>query len=157
MLVSLGCGDDTTAGDGTIVDGGIDTSGCSCADNTTTWDCFCSVFDCGKTIDAYAGGLGKSYVLKREYAGCNLVEYWTIKGTSQGIDVFDLTTGKLVGAHRGAAYLDGPICPFGGSDAVLYSLMAGRFPETDCVRSQCVEGTGSDMCIGADGGTNPKG
>ena len=123
-------------------------TGCSCAAGTTSWGCYCQVFDCGKTISAYTTDGGAAYDVMMEYANCNLVEYWTISSVAELIDVFDLTTGQLVGQIRSNGALKDNACPFGGTDGPLYNLTAGRLPESTCVRSKCVTTSPiSDMCV----------
>lgn len=150
----LGAGGSTDLGSTTGVRS-IDASGCSCAGNTMSWDCYCAAFDCNKTVTAYAGGLGKTYSLMREYAGCNLVEYWSLQGLAQIIDVFDLRTGKLVG-HFGLVYADGS-CPFGGPATPTSSFSTGQFAGMDCALTQCIATPASDMCNGVDAGARSRG
>ena len=125
----------------------------SCAAEITTWDCYCQAFDCSKTIATYTADGAAPYIVMMEYANCNLVQYWSNKS----VDVFDLTTGQLVGQMFGNGYMKGNVCPFGSSDAAVYDLKAGRMPDSTCVRSKCVTGnSASDMCTPADAGP-PKG
>jgi hypothetical protein len=90
-----------------------------------------------------------------EYANCNVVEYWSLF-PSELVDAFDLSTGQLVGQLRYP--LKDDICPFGGSDAPVYSLSAGRVTDKTCVRSKCVKiNSISDMCTPVGDAGPPKG
>ena len=129
----------------------------SCAAEITTWDCYCQAFDCSKTIATYTADGGTAYDVRREYANCNLVEYWTFSLVGILVDAFDLSTGQLVGQSRQNGYLKDDTCPFGDGDAPLYYLSAGRRPDSTCVLSKCsVTSSISDMCMFIDAGP-PKG
>ena len=141
---------------GTLGDAAATATGCSCAGSTTTWDCYCQTFDCSKTVAAYTTDGGSANVdVVMEYANCNLVEYWSFfPGVL--VDAFDMSTGQLVGQSRGSGYLT--TCPFGDTDAPVYSLSAGRLTDPTCVRSKCVKiNSVSDMCMPVGDAGPPKG
>ena len=141
---------------GAPIDAAPTNTGCTCTDSTTTWDCYCQVYDCSKTIAAFttdAADGGAPYVLMMEYANCNLVEYETYPSEGVTVEVFDLTSGALVGRFRNG--VENNVCPFGGADAPIYSLKAGRFPDSTCVRSKCVAISAVDGCYTPDAGTPP--
>ena len=153
---ATGAGGSAGAG-GHLSDAAATATGCSCAGSTTTWDCYCHAFDCSKTIAAYTADGGTAYDVRREYANCNLVEYWTFSLVGILVDAFDLSTGQLVGQSRQNGYLKDDTCPFGDGDAPLYYLSAGRRPDSTCVLSKCsVTSSISDMCVFIDAGP-PKG
>jgi hypothetical protein len=150
---TFNCGGTTGAATGGSGGGTSDTSGCTCVGNTTTWDCFCRVNDCAKNLSAYSatGGLSANYGARMEYAGCNLVEIDTINSVDIRREVYDMTTGKMVGEELG--HTAGTACPFGAADAGPGTLKAGTFPDASCARTKCVEGNAIDACMpGPDGG-----
>ncbi|HEX7500895.1 MAG TPA: hypothetical protein VF524_11420, partial [Polyangia bacterium] len=100
-----------TCGAGNRCDASPGPTRCSCAAGATTWDCYCQAFDCGKTLATYTATGGAKYDVRMEYANCNLVEYWTV-GYALLIDVFDLTTGQLVGQTQSNVH-----CPFDGAES----------------------------------------
>ena len=129
-----------TAGTG---DAGVDVAGtapsCSCATGTTSWDCYCMAYAsaCATNLGAYYSdaGIGSSVVAIQEYANCNLVVITTFDSSYAFLrHVYDQTTGLPVGDQTGS---DTPTaCPFGAG--TFWTLSAGRFPDSTCVRSKCV-------------------
>lgn len=131
-----------TAGTG---DAGVDVAGtapsCSCATGTTSWDCYCMAYAsaCATNLGAYYSdaGIGSSVVAIQEYANCNLVVVTTtIMNVAYPQHVYDRTTGLLVGEKK-VSDIPTP-CPFGADAGSFWSLSAGRFPDSTCVRSKCV-------------------
>jgi hypothetical protein len=141
-------GGSTSIEGGASYDAPPSTSGCSCAEQTTTLDCYCQAFGCTGTLAAYGkadGGANFSAIM--EYANCNLVavEEWTATG-SYLWQIYDMTTGSLVGAE---AFFNtfGMRCPFGSDGGNLTALRAGQVRDASCVRSKCVEGDAVDSCM----------
>jgi hypothetical protein len=144
-------------GTGALGDAGSAETYCSCAGGTTTWACYCHVFDCGKTIDAYLTDGGSSYDTMIDYANCNLVVFERSNSVDGLTDVFDRTTGQLVGQSRCDNAMPSNNCPFGSIDAPIRSLAAGRLPDSTCVRSKCVVTSGAnDMCAPIDAGSTRR-
>jgi hypothetical protein len=129
-----------TAGTG---DAGVDVAGtapgCSCVEGTTSWDCYCMAYAsaCATNLGAYYSdaGIGSSVVAIQEYANCNLVVITTFDSSYAFLrHVYDRPTGLPVGDQTGS---DTPTaCPFGAG--TFWTLSAGRFPDSTCVRSKCV-------------------
>ena len=131
-----------TAGTG---DAGVDVAGtapsCSCATGTTSWDCYCMAYAsaCATNLGAYYSdaGIGSNIAAIQEYANCNLVVVTTtIMNVAYPQHVYDRTTGLLVGEKK-VSDIPTP-CPFGADAGSFWSLSAGRFPDSTCVRSKCV-------------------
>jgi len=141
---------DATAGDG---------AACSCSSRVVSWDCYCSVADCSKTLDTYQpdGGLPTSVRAIEEYADCNLVVVIYKLGYDPEIHkVFDMTTGALVGDQMAS---DAPMkCPFDDS-GTIGGLSAGRFPDASCKLTGCTVGpVGGGHCgAGGTGGSSLDG
>jgi|GEM_PF-5515411 len=155
-----GTGGDRPPDGGQAVDANADDgAACSCASRVVSWDCYCSVADCSKTLDMYRpdGGLPTSVRAIREFADCNLVVVTYKFGLDPEISkVFDLTTGALVGDQMAS---DTPMnCPFGDS-GTIGGLSAGRFPDATCTVSQCTVGpVGGAYCgTGGTGGSRLDG
>jgi len=148
-----------TGGSGT---GGTDVTSvdaatvCSCDNGKLSWDCFCRAFDCSKTLDAYAPNAGSKYGALMEYADCDLVVVWSETYYPMREEYFDRSTGKLVGEHvYGPA---GVTCPFTPDAACISSFQAGRSsPDSNCIRTKCVEVTLKDACMPAGSGSRDRG
>ena len=120
---------------------GVDAGGaCSCAGGETTLECFCKAYPCTDTLASYApdGGAGLAYTILEEYADCNLVVVSIMDMIALQPYVFDRTTGRLVGRKFVSDIAES--CRFGGESAG-YTLTAGQFPASTCVRTKCVKGT----------------
>ena len=117
-----------------------DPGGCSCAGGRTTLECFCKAYACTETLASYApdAGAGLAYSTLEEYADCNLVVVTIMGSIASQPYVFDRTTGRLVGRKLNSDVAEK--CPFGGESAG-YTLTAGQFPDSTCVRTKCVQGT----------------
>jgi hypothetical protein len=75
-----------------------------------------------------------------EYASCNLVVVTVGPVSSPSTNVFDRTTGQLVGEILNVDVAMN--CPFGPDAGSFVTLAAGQFPDTTCVRSRCIGGNG---------------
>jgi hypothetical protein len=53
--------------------------------------------------------------------------------------VYDRPTGTLVGRRYYSDIIER--CPFDGTDTGSRTISAGRFPESSCQRTSCIEGT----------------
>jgi|GEM_PF-5743904 len=140
-IVSTG-GTRSTGGAGggsSVIDGGS-TTGCSCAGGTTTFDCFCGVHSCARTLSSFTAdaGAGGGYSTLEEYGNCNLVVVTVATGLAGGVYVFDRTTGRLVGERYESDVPDA--CPFDPDASSYRTLSAGQFPDATCVRSECLNG-----------------
>jgi hypothetical protein len=155
---STGSGGTTQSGGSTGAGGaGVDAGGtaCSCAQGTTSWDCYCSAYDCTRTLDYYRpdGGTGPWVIATEEYADCNLAVITTRMGSDFPLrHVFDLTTGRLVGDETGTDYPTK--CPFGPDGGSFNKLGAGILrPDSTCVRSKCTGGSSLTGTVCSDAGT----
>ena len=121
-------------GGGSGIDGAV-AGECNCAGGQTTLDCFCKAYNCNLTLSSFGGDAGgDGYALREEYANCGLVVITSMSVMSPAVYVFDLTTGRLVGEEYMSDVAEP--CRFGG-DARSYTLSAGRFPDSTCIRSKC--------------------
>jgi hypothetical protein len=136
---------------GTAIDGG--TTECSCAGGQTTWDCLCTITSCSLTLSTFTtdAGAGGNYSTLEEYASCNLVVVRIATSMSGRKYVFDRTTGVLVGRTIESDVLEP--CPFGPDGGSYRTLSAGQFPDSTCVRSQCINGALPAISPCPDGGT----
>jgi hypothetical protein len=94
---------------------------------------------CATNLGAYYSdaGIGSNIAAIQEYANCNLVVVTTtIMNVAYPQHVYDRTTGLLVGEKK-VSDIPTP-CPFGADAGSFWSLSAGRFPDSTCVRSKCV-------------------
>lgn len=136
-------------GSGLGIDGAV-AGECNCAGGQTTLDCFCKAYNCNITLSSFgADAGGDGYALREEYANCGLVVITTASSMVPAVYVFDLTTGRLVGEEYMSDVAEP--CRFGG-DEHSYTLSAGRFPDSDCVRSKCSYGNNPSFRYCSDGG-----
>jgi hypothetical protein len=122
-------------------DGGAST--CSCNGSSTTLDCFCSAggipYGCERNLSAFTSPGGRSYSTIEEFAECNLVVVTNVSSFGMQLSVYDRPTGQLVGRRY---YSDvNERCPFDGTDTGSRSISAGRFPDSSCRQTSCIEGT----------------
>jgi hypothetical protein len=125
-------------------------SGSSVMSGAMSWTCFCSIENCGRTLDDFVdvadGGriLRNQTVLLSEYADCGLVfiKHRTYSDYVPPSEyVFDRNTGVLVGAK---VQLDDRqhVCPFpppDGSAGWVFSYQAGTHPiPASCQVSACL-------------------
>ncbi len=117
----------------TLADGGLPQAGLSFTAWETSWECYCSAFDCSQVLDAYS--LDPPGALSiQEYAACNLVVVETQSGYDpHEVHVFDSTSRELVGETRTRDY--GFTCPF--DNGQIWGLRAGVFPPSDCLVTSC--------------------
>jgi len=145
--------------DGVLATGGriVDAAGtldCQCGGGTGSgfeipWECYCAIRDCGVTLSQYrpGGDLAALFWGLEEFAGCNRAIVTTTTLQMDTRQVFDLTTGQMIGESevRNA----GVACPFGGDAAgPTYSLSAGQVDNRGCVRTACVNGANFNSFCG---------
>jgi hypothetical protein len=104
---------------------------------------FCNADDipysCERSLSTFTSPGGSSYSTLKEYADCDLalVTNVTSWGTQQS--VYERSTGELVGRRYSS---DSKLrCPFDGTDLGSMAISAGRFPESSCQLTSCIEGT----------------
>src|SRR5512147_183930 len=73
-----GTGGTSQVSDGAVSDG----RACTCSSRAVTWACYCSAYDCSRTLASYRpdGGMPTSVRVIREYADCNLAVVTTKMG-----------------------------------------------------------------------------